>query len=111
MDGETPDLTGTHRFRLKPGYAVRAFMDEFLVIPVANPEQGDAKMAVLNPVGEFIWTRLRFFCTFEELVTAVTEEFEVSAEVASEDIREFLNELHTYRFLENDTEEQAYDNG
>jgi hypothetical protein len=95
----------TRRFRLKPGYAVRAFMDDFLVIPVANPEKGDAKMAVLNPVGEFIWTCLKSFCTFEDLVVAVTEEFEVSAEVASEDIRDFLHELQKYSFLENDTEE------
>lgn len=105
MVEETPEFLGARRFRLKSGYAVRAFMDEFLVIPVANPEKGDAKMAVLNPVGEFIWTCLGDFCTFEALVTAVTGEFEVSAEVAAEDIREFLLELQKHSFLEMDMEE------
>ncbi len=109
MVEETPEFFGARRFRLKSGYAVRAFMDEYLVIPVASPEKGDAKMAVLNPVGEFIWTRLGSFCTFEELVTAVTEEFEVSAEVASEDIRDFLRELQKHGFLENDMEETQHD--
>lgn len=109
MDEETLNPWAARRFRLKSGYAVRTFMDEFLVIPVANPEQGDAKMAVLNPVGEFIWSSLSSFCSFADLVAAVTDEFDVSAEMASEDIRDFLNELQKYGFLENDTEENEDD--
>ncbi len=84
---------------LKPGYAVRAFMDEYLVIPVGAPGADDAKMAVLSPVGEFIWSQLSEPRTFAELLAAVTDEFEVTPDVAAPDIREFLAELAENHFL------------
>ena len=87
------------RYHLKPGYAVRAFMDEYLVIPVGAPGADDSKMAVLSPVAEFIWSLLQEPRSFAEILTAVTDEFEVTAEVAEPDIREFLHELETNHFL------------
>ena len=87
------------RYHRKPGYAVRAFMDEYLVIPVGAPGADDAKMAVLSPVAEFIWSLLQEPRSFGELLAAVTDEFEVTAEVAEPDIREFLHELETNHFL------------
>lgn len=90
---------GERQYRLKPGYAVRAFMDEYLVIPVGSPGADDAKMAVLSPVAEFIWSLLEEPRTFGELLKAVTDDFEVSAEIAEPDIREFLQELEANGFL------------
>lgn len=89
----------TKRYRRKPGYAVRAFMDEYLMIPVGAPGDEDAKMAVLSPVAEFIWSQLEEPRSFEELLEAVTEEFEVTAEVAEPDVRDFLRELEIHHFL------------
>lgn len=86
-------------YQLKPGYAVRAFLDEYLVIPVGSPGSDDSKMAVLSPVAEFIWSLLDKPRTFGELLKAVTDDFEVSAEVAEPDIREFLQELESNGFL------------
>ncbi len=91
---------GAVRYVLKPGYAVRAFMDEYLVIPIGAPGADDAKMAVLSPVAEFIWSLLAEPRTFEELLAGVTDEFEVAAEVAAEDIRSFLRDLETHQFLQ-----------
>ena len=97
VDGglHNPDL----RYQLKPGYAVRAFMDEYLVIPVGAPGADDSKMAVLSPVAEFIWSQLQEPRSFDELLAAVTDEFEVTAEVAEPDIRDFLRELEENHFL------------
>ena len=86
-------------YQLKPGYAVRAFMDEYLVIPVSAPGADDSKMAVLSPVAEFIWTLLEEPRTSAELLLAVTEEFDVDASTAEADIREFLQELESHGFL------------
>ena len=90
-----PDI----RYQLKPGYAVRAFMDEYLVIPVGAPGADDSKMAVLSPVAEFIWSLLEVPRGFGEILSAVTDEFEVTAEVAEPDIRDFLRELEEHHFL------------
>jgi hypothetical protein len=56
-------------------------------------------------VAEFIWTLLEEPRTFGELLAAVTEEFDVTAEVAAPDIQEFLDQLHTHQLLDNHTEE------
>ena len=86
-------------YQLKPGYAVRAFMDEYLVIPVGAPGADDSKMAVLSPVAEFIWSLLEKPQTFGALLGAVTDEFEVTADVAEPDIRDFLQELKDHNYL------------
>lgn len=91
----SPDI----QYQLKPGYAVRAFMDEYLVIPVGAPGADDSKMAVLSPVAEFIWSLLEVPRSFGEILSAVTDEFEVTAEVAEPDIRDFLRELEEHHFL------------
>ncbi len=90
---------GIISYQLKPGYAVRAFMDEYLVIPIGAPGADDSKMAVLSPVAEFIWSLLEKPHTLEELLAAVTDEFEVTADVAEPDIRDFLQELKDHHFL------------
>ena len=87
------------RYHLKPGYAVRAFMDEYLVIPVGAPGADDSKMAVLSPVAEFIWSLLQEPRSFEELLEGLTAEFDVAEDVAAADIEEFLKELDSYGFL------------
>ncbi len=99
MDDRAVSEHGEKLYQLKPGYAVRAFMDEYLVIPVGTPGSDDSKMAVLSPVAEFIWSLLEEPHTFEELLKAVTDDFEVSADVAEPDIREFLQELESNGFL------------
>ncbi len=96
----TPEAD-SERYVLKPGYAIRAFMDEFLVIPVGAPGADDAKMAVLSPVGEFIWSQLSEPRSFEELLVAVTDEFDVTPDVAGPDIRAFLADLDKHNFLLN----------
>ncbi len=91
----------TH-YGLRPGYALRAFMGEYLVIPVSPGVGTDSKMAVLSPVAEFIWSKLAASpCTVAELARAVTDEFEVTDEVAVPDICEFLTELEHHHFLTN----------
>lgn len=87
------------QYRRRSGYVIRAFMDEYLMIPVDAPGADDSKMAVLSPVAEFIWTLLGEPRTFGEILAAVTDEFEVTAEVAEPDIRDFLHELEEHHFL------------
>ena len=86
-------------YRRKTGYVVRAFMDEYLMIPVDAPGADDAKMAVLSPVAEFIWSLLQEPRSFEELLEGLTAEFDVAEDVAAADIEEFLKELDSYGFL------------
>lgn len=87
-------------YRIKRGYTLRDFFDEYLVIPVGLSEDIETKVGILNSVGEIIWKTLQRDSTFQDLLTAVTNEFEVTEEVASNDIKEFLEQLDKYNFLE-----------
>lgn len=96
---ERADRSPGRRFRIKSGYAIRAFLDEYLIIPVDDPGANDSKMAVLSPVAEFIWSLLEVPRTVGEILDAVTSEFEVDSDVAESDIIEFLQELEKHHFL------------
>jgi hypothetical protein len=88
------------RFRISPGYILRPFLDECLVIPVGIPQGAERKVSILNPVGEFIWKQLEGEAkTFSELLEAVLEEFEIDSETASRDITDFLEELNEHQYL------------
>ena len=81
-------------------------MDESLVIPVGLSEDMETKVGILNAVGEVLWKTLQKDATFQDLLSAVTNEFEVTEEVASRDIEEFLEQLKQYKFLEERCEEE-----
>lgn len=86
-------------YRIKSGYTLRHFCDEFLVMPVGLNNETETKMGILNSVGEVLWKTLEKECTFYDLLKAVTDEFDVSEEEASKDIEDFLQQLDNHGFL------------
>ncbi len=81
------------RYKAAQGYVLREFANEYLLIPVGL--SGDSKpcMAILNSCGGFLWEKLQAPHGFEELLTLLTDEYEVTEAQAAEDIREFLDML------------------
>lgn len=80
-------------FSIKGDYVLRQIAGEYLAIPINNEAGEDANIVILNPVSQFIWKELEAEKTFDELLNAVTKEFDVSKEEASADIKEFLEGL------------------
>ncbi len=80
-------------FSIKGDYVLRQIAGEYLAIPISNEAGEDANIVILNPVSQFIWKELEAEKTFDELLNAVTKEFDVSKEEASADIKEFLEGL------------------
>lgn len=93
-------------YRIKEGYTLRDFLNEYLVIPVGLSEDTGTKVGILNSVGEVLWKTLQKDSTFQDLLTAVTDEFEVTEEEASKDIEDFLGQLDRYKFLKKRQEEK-----
>ncbi len=83
------------RPRRHPDSAFRPIGDEggLVVLP------GRAEVKVLNPVGIKVFSLLDGRHTVEEIVGAVTAEFEVTAEVARRDVEDFLRELTAHGML------------
>ncbi len=84
-----PAISLTDRPRRHPDCAYRAIGNEGGLVVL--PGRGEVK--VLNPVGVHVYALLDGNRTVEEIVAAVTAEFDVSAEIATEDVRGFLGEL------------------
>ena len=96
--GVMPPGQGT-RYRTKPGFALREVCGEWLTIPVALAPEEASRMAVLNEEGKFLWEKLQEFVTVDDLVTAMTEEYDASLGQAREDILDFLRVMDQHALL------------
>lgn len=74
-------------------FTLRDVAGEILAIPVGESALKLNGMIVLNPVSKVIWERLEKGATEDELITAVTELFDVDPSVAKEDVTEFIADL------------------
>ena len=81
-------------------FVLRQIMDNTVAIPVGATALRLNGLIVLNDVSKRIWTCLEQNTELESIVTAVTEDFEVSPEQAREDILEFLDKLRAAQLLE-----------
>ena len=83
----------------RSGYVVREVAGEFLLIPVTAQEDQPGQMAVMNETGKFLWEQLQEEKTMEQLLAAMTEEYDVSPEEARADIEEFVRMLREHQLM------------
>ena len=86
--------------KLQGEFVLRQVMDNIVVIPTGQTALGFNGMILLNDVSQVIWEKLEQETTLAEIVTAVTDAFEVSPEEAQTDIQEFLEKLRKLQMLE-----------
>lgn len=84
---------------VKGTYTLRQIAGEYLAIPISNEAGDDANIVILNPVSQVIWGKLEAGATFNEILDAVMNEFNVEKEAASTDIKEFLTGLEQANLL------------
>ena len=93
-------------YRVKSGYVVREIAGEFIAIPVSMQDEPQARIAVLSPGGKFLWDLLAEERTLDDLIEAMTQTYDVTAEIAGQDIEEFLTHLSKNQLLESKMEEK-----
>lgn len=87
--------------KLKTGFVLRNICDSYVVIAI-GPRASEYKgMIKLNETGAFLWEQLQKDCTRDELITAMTAEYEVDAQTAGEGIDAFVKTLEEGNLLEN----------
>jgi hypothetical protein len=86
--------------KLNGEFVVRQVVDETVVVPVGQTALQFNGMIMLNDVNRVIWESLQQETDLEQIVTAVTDAFEVSREEARTDIVEFLDKLRKIQLLE-----------
>ena len=85
--------------KIKKELVKRDVAGDIILVPVGKTVYDSNGLFVLNELGEFLWDRLETADSEEALLRAVLEEYEVTEEIAREDIRKFLARLRELGIL------------
>ena len=69
---------------------LRNIADEYLLVPIETDDNICNSIVTVNETIAFLWDRLIKGADEESLIVALTEEYEVSADTAKEDVISFL---------------------
>ena len=85
--------------KIKKELVKRTIAGDTILVPVGKTVYETNGLFILNGVGSFLWDILPQAVTEEELLQAVLERYDVSAEQAQRDIRVFLDKLTEMNIL------------
>lgn len=85
--------------KISDGYILRTVAGKNIVVSVGS-ETAFSGMLTLNDTGVFFWNLLQKDTTKEEMISAVTAEYDVDEKTVAEDIDEFLAKLTEKGILE-----------
>lgn len=85
--------------KVKNDFISRTIADEHLLIPTGEAALRVKGLISLSESGAFLYQALRNDCTRNELVSALTAEYDVPASVAEADIDAFLEQIRQLDML------------
>lgn len=86
--------------KIKDGYILDTIGGQQMAVALDAADDKFVGMIKLNEVGAFLWKNLQEDIEEEQLVEAVTNQYEVSVEKASADIKKFIATLAEKGILE-----------
>ena len=86
--------------RIKGEYVMREIAGETLLVPVGRTALKFNGMIILDPVGAVIWKEMEKQPDYDTLLACILEKFDVSADVAEQDLNEFLEQMEQADVLE-----------
>lgn len=87
-------------YKLKDGFVVRRIGMQIMAVPVGKQTSEIHGMIALTESAELLWNALTDGAEEEALVKIITDSYEVSEEVATEDVKKFLEGLKEQGALE-----------
>jgi hypothetical protein len=84
---------GREKYLRSAAVVSRVIADETLVVPIRGGAGDLDSIFSFNPLGSDLWSLLEKDISLEEMTSWVTDHYEVSRELALQDIREFVSEL------------------
>lgn len=88
--------------RINDQFILRTIADENLLIPVGSAAIDVKGLIALSESGLLLYNKLKDGCSREELIAALTSEYEVSKEQAGQDTDEFLDQMRQLKMLVED---------
>lgn len=80
--------------KIKENFVLRQLADTWVVLPLADKTIDFNGMITVNESGVLLWKALEQGADEETLVKILTAEYDVSAQQAQADVREFAEKLH-----------------
>ena len=85
--------------RVRDNFILRTIAQEQLLIPTGEAALSVKGLIALSESGSFLYQKLQNECTRENLISALTQEYDVPASVAGEDIDSFLDQMRKLHML------------
>ena len=86
--------------KIKDGFLLRELAGKYIVVPTGNATLDFNGMITLNETGAFLWSRLEKGVNADELIKAISSEYQVSETEAEADVYEFIKQLEGEQLLE-----------
>lgn len=81
------------KYKIKEGFVLRQIKDNYIVVALGKASKEFNGMMNLNETGAFIWNLLNGDNTVDDIVGKMTKEYDVSEEIAREDLEGFIDKL------------------
>ena len=79
--------------KVKKQFVLKNVADNYVVMPLGDDVVDLNGMLTLNESGVLLWNALEVGANKEDLVKALTDEYDVSEEIASKDVDAFIEAL------------------
>lgn len=86
--------------KIRDGYLLRNVAGKNIVVSIGSDVDFNG-MLTLNDTGVFFWNLLQKDTTKEEMLEAILKEYDVSSDIALQDIENFIQKLKETKILEN----------
>ena len=86
--------------KIKDNFMLRNVAGSHVVLPMGASSAKFSGMLKLNETGVFLWENLKKEISEDDLVNTMLSEYNVSADQAKEDVKEFLDTLRSAGVLE-----------
>lgn len=79
--------------KINGSFVLREVAGEWLAIPIGETALKFGGMIVLNPVSRVVWETLQQDVTEKDIVDAIVQRFDTTADEAQADVRGFLEQM------------------
>ena len=86
-----------------PSAVTRKTGSEYVIVPVSNNIADMESVYTLNETGAFIWEHINGKNSILDIIDALTQEFEINKETASNDVISLIETLKEYLIIETDS--------
>ncbi len=86
--------------KIKNGFLLREIAGTPVIIPVGERVIEFKGMLMPNETGSFIWKKLLSDITYDDLLSAILEEYDVDENMARDDLDAFLAEVRSIGAIE-----------